>query len=430
MNLENFLAVSDVTPAGVFEKVQAIGNYIASHPEADLNNLCYSVNIEDLHASYRALLPAPSIQSLLSEIRKFQAPARKSVNPTLAWMFPGQGSQYHKMARELFSTHPVFRKHVLVCMRILDDQISRPLQEVIYGGSPSLINQTEFTQPSIFVIEYALAMLFESYGIKADILLGHSIGEYVAYVLAGVIDLENALHLVVHRAKLMGGLPSVGGMLAVLASQKRVEKSVIDFQKEQGDKVEIAVVNTRNQVVLAGKRSSLAKFASYAERQSLVVRPLPVSHAFHSSLMEPILSEFTQIANDIDYAVPSRSIISNVDGKVISTTGVNGSYLAKHLVSCVRFYDCLQEAIALGADCVVELGANATLTASAKASFSTQPVAFIPSLQRGKDSGQALLSCLTALYLQGANVNWREFYRPFSKQYVQLPVYDEFLSHA
>ena len=314
-----------------------------------LENICFTANTQRSHFNHRLSCVANSVEDLSKqltaylnnqEIAGLHYGSELRSPQSITFMFTGQGSQYVGMGEQLYQTQPVFKKTLDRCADILDAYLDVPLLAVVFDHdndrrgdstspltSPSplspllqgerikgrgLIDQTQYTQPAIFALEYALAQLWISWGIKPDYLIGHSIGEYVAAAIAEVFSLEDALKLVATRGKLMQNLPKGGGMLAVFSDLETVKQLIANYP----DDVAIAVINSPQNIVISGSLQVLEQITSKLDKQEIKTTPLKVSHAFHSSLMQPILAEFRAIAETITYNSPQILFISNLTGQV------------------------------------------------------------------------------------------------------------------
>jgi len=208
------------------------------------------------------------------------------------------------MGRELYESQPVFRGVLERCDELLGGYLEHPLLGVLYpeDGEGVLLDQTRYTQPALFALEYALAELWKSWGIEPDVVMGHSVGEYVAACVAGVFGLEDGLKLAAERGRLMQALPRAGEMFTVLADEGRVAAAIRGHERE----VSLAGINAPQSIVISGAREAVRAVVSALESEGIESRRLQVSHAFHSPLMEPMLEAFSEVASEVRYA-PARA---------------------------------------------------------------------------------------------------------------------------
>ena len=283
------------------------------------------------------------------------------------------------------------------------------------------LHQTCYTQPALFAIEYALAELWRSWGIVPSAVMGHSVGEYVAACVAGVFSLEDGIKLIATRARLMQALSQNGTMAAVFANEETVRKAIMPHL----DKVDIAAINGATNLVLSGEREVLHEILNKLATAGIQHKPLTVSHAFHSPLMEPMLEEFERIASEVQYAAPSIPLVSNVTGQFVADDEItNARYWRKHVREAVRFAEAMETLHEHGYKIFVEIGPTPTLLSMGQRCLSDETRgAWLPSLRKGREDDQQTLETLASLYALGVNVDWPRFYQHDARQRVLLPTY-------
>ncbi|MGH3595588.1 MAG: acyltransferase domain-containing protein, partial [Mycobacterium sp.] len=344
-----------------------------------------------------------------SVLRGTAAPAGKTV-----FVFPGQGSQWLGMGMGLHAAYPVFAEAFNTVVGELDRHLLRPLREVVWGHDENLLNTTEFAQPALFAIEVALFRLLESWGVRPDFVMGHSVGELTAAHVAGVLSLENAAVLVVARGRLMQALPAGGAMMAVQATEDEVRPLL-------GDDVGIAAVNAPASVVISGAENAVTAIADRLHDQGRRVHKLAVSHAFHSPLMEPMIAEFRTVAGELTLGEPGIPIISNVTGQLAAGDFASADYWTHHVRKAVRFADSVRFANSAGASRFVEVGLGGGLTASIDEALSDVDILSVPMLRKDRPEPVSLMNAVAQAFVSGVQVDWRAVLPDAG--FVELPTY-------
>jgi 8-amino-7-oxononanoate synthase len=421
---------------------------LLQQPDLNLGDVCFTANSKRSHFSHRLSCVAKSSQELSKQLSAFieeratvglYSRDERPVPTSTVFLFTGQGSQYVGMGEQLYSTQPVFREALDKCAEILQPLLDKPLLDLIFPQSlvnsrlkpslratsyePSTINETQYTQPALFAIEYALAQLWLSWGIKPDYVLGHSIGEYVAATIAGVFSLKDGLTLVAARGRLMQELPATGGMLAVFTDLAIVEQFIANYLSD----VVVAAINSPQNIVISGTKAVLAEIQENLTNAGIDTTPLQVSHAFHSPLMQPILAEFKEIAEQINYNSPTIPLVSNVTGAIIDDWIATADYWIEHIIQPVNFAKGFQCLLAQKIDIFVEVGAKPILSSIGKsilnlAKFNYEPL-LVASLSDKQTDIQVILNSLARLYNQGIQINWQQFYLQDHYRMVKLPTY-------
>jgi iturin family lipopeptide synthetase A len=424
----HLLTLSAKTPQALQQLAFSYQEHLSNIPDA-IEDICFSANTGRSHLTHRLATVVESTEqlqkALLSYTQGEEIPnvvsgsLKRNQRPKVAFLFAGQGSQYINMGLRLYEQSPIFRSSIDRCDEILRPFLPQPLLSVLYAeaANPEL-DETGYTQPALFALEYALFQLWQSWGIKPDAVIGHSLGEYVAACVAGVFSLEEGLTLVAQRSRLMQSLPANGKMAVVFTNQEQVLDTIAPYQGQ----VVIAAVNGADNIVISGEVEAVAQALSKFESQGITTKLLQVSHAFHSPLMDSILPEFAAIANQVQFKAPRIPLVSNVTGLIASTV-MDANYWCRHLRESVQFAQGIQTLAEQNYTIFIELGPHSTLLGMGKRCLPSQIGCWLPSLLRGQDDWQVILNSLAVLETQGVNIDWNRFDRDYSRRQVQLPTY-------
>lgn len=341
--------------------------------------------------------------------------------PKTAMLFTGQGAQYVDMARQLYETDSAFRKTLDACDACLRDQLGHSLLNVLYpsGGEASPLDQTAFTQPALFAIEYCVASMLMRWGVMPALVMGHSIGEYAAACVAGVWSLEDGLRLAARRGELMQALPRDGEMVAVRMDENGAAEAIATHARD----VSIAAINAPSSVVLSGRRAALSQVVAELEARGIECRALNVSHAFHSPCMEPMLDAFREVLSTVSLSQPEIPIVSNLSGALTKGEIATSQYWVAHVRRPVRFADGMRAAQAAGCTVFIEVGPAPVLVGMGKENVQGKDVHWLPCLRKGQDDWQRLLYSLAELHVRGGAVDWHAFYAGTDAGYARLPNY-------
>ena len=287
-------------------------------------------------------------------------------------------------------------------------------------GRPHLLDETQYTQPALFALEYALAAMWRSWGVEPAAVLGHSVGEYVAACVAGVFSLEDGLRLIAERGRLMATLPAGGAMAAVFAEESRVSMAIA----AEGTEAAIACINGPANVVVSGERAAVDTVLDRLREEGIQSRRLVVSHAFHSSLMDPILDPFQCLAAKVRYSEPLIAIVSNVTGKMASPGLMTSpEYWRRHIRNPVRFADSIRALRETGRSVFLEIGPHPVLGGMARMSVPEAEVVWAASLDREEGNWESLLDSASTLYVHGVELEWAGLHAASRGKRVALPTY-------
>ena len=425
------LKISAKTSTALDVATDNLADFMKAFHDMEIADAAFTLQVGRKDFQHRRIVVCRDAGDAVETIQKRDAQriftsSCKADKKDVVFMFTGQGSQYPDMGLDLYKNEPVFRESIDKCSRILEKYLSFDLRNVLFSFENNLkesaenLKQTYITQPALFSVEYALANLWMSWGVKPSVMVGHSIGEYVAACLAGVFSLEDALFIVATRGKLIQGLPH-GSMLAVFLAETEVR----EFLNEN---VSLAGINGPSLCVLSGKETAMDNLEKILSTKKINFRRLHTSHAFHSNMMDPILVPFGEELKKVKMSAPQIPFISNVSGKEIRLEdAISPEYWVSHLRNTVRFSECLQELFQEQNRILLEVGPGNTLSSLARQHENIPESDIVLSSLRHPSEDLSdcafILSTIGHLWLNGFSFDWSRLYNREYRKRIPLPTY-------
>ncbi|MFE7995043.1 type I polyketide synthase, partial [Streptomyces shenzhenensis] len=340
--------------------------------------------------------------------------------PRIAFLFTGQGAQHPRMTAALYAQSPLYRHFLDEADAALLPHTGRSVRDLILTGDDA-VHSTRWTQPALFAVGYALGRTLTELGVHPGMLLGHSVGEFAAAVLARALPLDGAARLVAARGALMQELPAGGGMLSVRAARADLAAWI-----EPEPLVGVAAVNGPTATVLSGDLAALERIGAAIAAEGITTRRLQVSHAFHSPLMRPVLARFAEIADEIGGTVPEIPVYSTVRGRVLDGEAMDAPYWVEHIGATVLFADAAEALLAADPTHLVELGPQPVLSGMVRRldrpAAGAGPAHVLP-VHGPESAGRDLAEALAALYRGGVEPDWDAAYAPGERIAHPLPPY-------
>ena len=430
------IVVSAQQPMALETGLNQLAQHLRANPELDLADVAFTLACGRRTFASRRMLVCQTVDQAAAtfavtgqsdrQTSQSDAAIAEQTACGVAFMFSGQGSQYVNMAADIYRTEPVFRAELDRCAGLLESHLHRDIRDVLYpppdraGDDEETLNQTALAQPALFSIEYALARLWMSWGIRPDAMIGHSLGEYVAACLAGVWSLEDALALVTLRGELMQRQPK-GRMLAISLPEAEL-RALLEPD------ISLAAVNGQNLCVASGSHEAIALLSETLSRRDVACRPLQTSHAFHSAMMDPVLDPLLARLRQMEFRAPTIPFVSNVTGTWIEPAqAVDPAYWARQLRTTVRFSDGLETVMQQAGRCLIEIGPGSTLASFAKRharrSAGQTIVTTLRHPQEQRSDSAHLMEAAGRLWLAGAQFDWSAFYARQQRRRLHLPTY-------
>jgi acyl transferase domain-containing protein len=421
------LVLSAKTPSALEAAASNLAEFLRRDPDIGFADVAYTLQVGRAGFTHRQALVCPdaaeAAQALLSGKRVATATSRPSP-PAVAFLFPGQGAQHAGMGADLYAAEPVFRAEIDRCAELLRPRLGLDLRTVLYPSGTAgdeageRLKQTAVAQPALFMVEYALARLWMAWGVRPSAMIGHSLGEYTAACLAGVLSLADALALVALRGELMQGAPG-GSMLAVPLPETEIVPLL-------GAELALAAVNGRDRCVVSGPVEAVKSLASRLGKSGVACRPLETSHAFHSAQMDSILTAFSEMIREVRLAPPVLPYLSNVTGTWITPEqAVDPQYWVRHLRETVRFAAGLEELLSEPDRVLLEVGPGNSLSTLARQQGERDSDLVVASMRHPRDrvsDEESLLRALGRLWLVGVEPDWDAVHGSRRRR-LRLPTY-------
>jgi acyl transferase domain-containing protein/acyl carrier protein len=414
---DDLLPLSARTSQALAKTADQLATYLTTH-NANWSDVCHTFAIGRASFNHRALISFPDAINRLRQLGNDPASANEiGERPRVAFLFSGQGSLTAGVGLGLLESVPAFREAFQAAAKIVYAQAGWEVSTVL--ADPARIARTEFGQVSLFCLSYSLARTWQAWGIEPDVILGHSVGEYAAAVVAGVFSLEDALTLLIARAQGMGALAETGAMVAVSATATEIES----IAAAAG--VEIGAYNAPRQIVLTGARDAVTTCADSLSKRGLRTVPLAVRQGYHSREMEPMIPAFKIAAKATVFRSSQCEFISSVSGLNADAQVATAEYWIQQIRQPVLWSTAIKTLQASGADLVIEVGPRGLLTALSQQTWSTLGPQWLTSLsgKTGENEATNLRAAAATAWLHGAKLDWSAAQQGRDRHRLALPTY-------
>jgi len=393
------LPISAKSEAALETLKHSVGEAIRTNPDR-LEDISFTLSTGRTQFPHRMLVHAKSASDALDALNGC-GPHKTGRRPKVAFVFAGQGSQVPGGGRQHYENDPTFRKVIDICAGIWSEyRTDVPFIDLMFGDDPDVVNKTENAQPLIYAFAWAAAETIQAAGVQPDVLIGHSVGEFVAAALSGVWSLEEGFRLIIQRGLLMEQMQSDTGMMAIKSPAQYIRPIIAECELP----VDVSVINTAKEVIVGGRNTDLARLSDVLEGSGILSARLGVSHAFHSRVVDPILPRWRALLDGLHFGAKRIPIVSNLSARVHDDDHVDAEYWTAHMRRPVLFSESLDAVADMAGDLWIGIGA-APILAQYMARHAVEAVQF-------SDDAASLSRLGEAAFMAGVQVDWRHVIHP------------------